>query len=1211
MCIIVVKCIDFYSVLPEPEILEMGRRAADYTTPVLVLVEPALVGTRGWRTVANGTSSMAALTLSHHCNIGVQTSPAIRNNQSHLDAKQTDTIMPPNGHIPNEAVMKEEVGKDKTKSIINKRKSLENKIKKGVTFEGLESDISVHTNRQIKSSPVVRGVATSKVKSKWNCHFTNGSVVDSEVMGGISSDVPKGEEPATGQKPPRSRKEMLTLCSMTICSTCGGRQNPVPPALYSQTKTTTPPTSVGSLGSPLSHFHSYMQIERQIDQSTAQTDQRPITPNLHPYLNVNINKNWPLSLLPAQQSEASNLTNHHTVKWESCADTHINHTGHTSVPQTHTLAVSVIEDKTPSRVVNAPLNLNNQKPFAHPHTCPPRPPMTPHPTHVPKDGHTEKSVTSTEVTSTSTPHVNAHLRSTKQSNLNEKQLNKENQPAPSQSESQSIHKPQNKTHIKPFQTSVKQQMFPQTNPKAKANTCVLQNQKQQSLENTSTLLKCSDTSQSNQISTDSKSHTKSSASFHLHSNVKHQTTSQSCATKGVISSTASNVPKQNQFPNGLHFKSDTHSKPSMSSHTGIKPQNVTQIRTDKDAESSATSPPELHSQVPLVNHTHTHSGPHSEVHSCRHASMHGDTNPSQNASSHANTHKQPSHTSSHASAHRKNTSSASLRGITSNKGTLSYPHRESKSQNDTQLFLHDPNTSAHHQTPLTTQTIDHQNLSNAFTASQTKVEMQSHTKECSRTSPGVKTASRSLCVHSNTPRRQTEPDVLRRSVLNPLSNGTLESSLLAITSTRAFPPADTNAKTGFKSLSAVESRIQGDTKTTEPDHQAINASQHKQLLRPPNKPPPSMTQRAQNAPPKPSSAPPPAPVFTFVMEDTDNGPNAASNRHPLPSPSDTLPRNLSLGHAPMQHIQNVECLKNAEAQMEFHSGSISQAVGSVSNERCSLTHDHPPSAVRLLPASPHCSRPRDHEQRLESVEVNLQANKERITTLLNVIQDLEMSHALSKGRRCFRTGQDLSDCPTCQKTACAVYSVEYDFRQQERRFKDLFQSLCPRSPERRREEGYEGSLSLLATLIQNHRLRQLSINIMSQTQSESQPQIISQIKSQIQTQSQIQSQPHTISHSQSQTQSNIISHSKSEIQSHSQCQIMPQIKSQVQSQITYQIQSQNLSQTQTQYQIMPPFQCQPQIESNPQNHPLFKAKIKRNKLYRKLFGWIPRKIQMK
>ncbi|XP_029304162.1 INSYN2B protein-like [Cottoperca gobio] len=40
-------------------------------------------------------------------------------------------------------------------------------------------------------------------------------------------------------------------------------------------------------------------------------------------------------------------------------------------------------------------------------------------------------------------------------------------------------------------------------------------------------------------------------------------------------------------------------------------------------------------------------------------------------------------------------------------------------------------------------------------------------------------------------------------------------------------------------------------------------------------------------------------------------------------------------------------------------------------------------------------------------------------------------------RRCYKTGQDLKNCSTCQKTACIVYSVEYDFRQQERRFLEV------------------------------------------------------------------------------------------------------------------------------------------------------------------------------
>ncbi|RXN29678.1 complement C1q 4 [Labeo rohita] len=532
-CSIVVKCIDFYSSLPGPVILEMGRRAADHTTPVPVLGEPALVGTRIWRTVANGTSSMAALTLSHHCNVGVQTSPAMRNNQVQLNGKHVDTnqsenrvIMPPNGHIPNEAGKKENNMKERTKSIIIKRKSLETKMKKGVTFEGLERDICQNireevqcNSRPIRTSPPLRGVANGRLKPRRNCHFTNGSVVDPEVMGGISSDISEGEESSTGKKkmlPPRSPPHRPPV---TICSTCGGRQNPAPPGLYSQIRMITPPTSTGSLG-------------------------------------------------------------------------------------------------------------------------------------------------------------------------------------------------------------------------------------------------------------------------------------------------------------------------LMSRHSS-----------------------------PL------------------------------------------------------------------------YPGKDV----------------------------------------QTEVEVHSYTKERSQTSPGVKAASRAVCVHSKTPRRQTEPTVLRRSVLNQLNNDTLESSLLAIASARAFPQAKTHDRTEFKSWSNTESKKQADIKAAEPEGQIINGSQHS--LQPPNKPPPACR------PPKPSSAPPQAPAFKLSE---NRGLNVASNRNQLLAPSGTLPT---------QHSKKDGSLQNSKTPMESHS----EEAGSIPSDNCSVTHDHPDSAVRLLPASPQCGSPRDPKRKLEIVEASLQSNKERITTLLNVIQDLEMSHAISKG----------------------------------------------------------------------------------------------------------------------------------------------------------------------------------------------------------------------
>uniref|UniRef100_A0A1A7W8R3 Family with sequence similarity 196, member B n=1 Tax=Iconisemion striatum TaxID=60296 RepID=A0A1A7W8R3_9TELE len=101
----------------------------------------------------------------------------------------------------------------------------------------------------------------------------------------------------------------------------------------------------------------------------------------------------------------------------------------------------------------------------------------------------------------------------------------------------------------------------------------------------------------------------------------------------------------------------------------------------------------------------------------------------------------------------------------------------------------------------------------------------------------------------------------------------------------------------------------------------------------------------------------------------------------------------------------------------------------------SLAHSHPAEAAPVLPSSLQPCRSAALEQRLKAVEASLAANKDRITTLLNIIHDLERVSTPSS--QCCKTGVDLKNCSTCQKTACIVYSVEYDFRQQERHFLEV------------------------------------------------------------------------------------------------------------------------------------------------------------------------------
>ncbi|XP_053704005.1 uncharacterized protein LOC128748934 isoform X2 [Synchiropus splendidus] len=101
-----------------------------------------------------------------------------------------------------------------------------------------------------------------------------------------------------------------------------------------------------------------------------------------------------------------------------------------------------------------------------------------------------------------------------------------------------------------------------------------------------------------------------------------------------------------------------------------------------------------------------------------------------------------------------------------------------------------------------------------------------------------------------------------------------------------------------------------------------------------------------------------------------------------------------------------------------------------------MVHSHPAGAALLLPPSPQCCKSASLQERLESVEASLAANKDRIRTLLNIIHDLEAGRSLNTGRR-RGSAQDIRNCSTCQKTACAIYSVEYDFRQQEKYFTEV------------------------------------------------------------------------------------------------------------------------------------------------------------------------------
>ncbi|XP_040033534.2 inhibitory synaptic factor 2A [Gasterosteus aculeatus] len=79
---------------------------------------------------------------------------------------------------------------------------------------------------------------------------------------------------------------------------------------------------------------------------------------------------------------------------------------------------------------------------------------------------------------------------------------------------------------------------------------------------------------------------------------------------------------------------------------------------------------------------------------------------------------------------------------------------------------------------------------------------------------------------------------------------------------------------------------------------------------------------------------------------------------------------------------------------------------------------------------------------LQAMENLISSSQETIKVLLGVIQELEKGEAHREGLT-YRTGQDTANCDTCRNSACIIYSVELDFKQQEDKLQPLMLRLGP------------------------------------------------------------------------------------------------------------------------------------------------------------------------
>lgn len=235
----------------------MGRRATDLTAPVPVLGVPALVGVRGWRTIATDRTVGALLhSWGPQYNMGVLSSPGVGGPPANYTMQLTGSLPAPsdgiqmsNSFMNHNSENKETLKSEKEKGAILKLKTRSSKTKKEVTFRtaaceaskdvtcGLESRLTGCRAKEIKGSLHLSDNAGAKSRLK-PVRYSNGSVVDSEAIGGISVDeaepatssvgkkhteLPSHQEEKSGNPLLFSRARPVRTLQQP-CGHCGGRQ---------------------------------------------------------------------------------------------------------------------------------------------------------------------------------------------------------------------------------------------------------------------------------------------------------------------------------------------------------------------------------------------------------------------------------------------------------------------------------------------------------------------------------------------------------------------------------------------------------------------------------------------------------------------------------------------------------------------------------------------------------------------------------------------------------------------------------------------------------------------------------------------------------------------------------------------------------------------------------------------------------------------------
>ncbi|KAL7390690.1 hypothetical protein ABVT39_025834 [Epinephelus coioides] len=1129
----------------------MGRRAADLTTPVPVLGVPALVGVRGWRTTGGDRTGGALLqTWGPQCSVGVQTSPGISRPSTQHSVQLTDTLSTPSDNIAQTSssyITKETEYKevllltksDKEKRAILKQKSGESKTKKEVTFRALGGEASEDVAcsqrsscgtycyaRAIKTNPHFAGNVTNvKPKSKSAARYTNGSVVDSDAIGGISvhSDEvePVKSANSCGRDQTRLQGHYAERCGKTlllsaarpfgmtqkICSNCGGRQSAATGVVTSGEKSSTPDArleekpskSVLTSLSTTTHVQiphvekSLKSSLLEISESVTDRDKRiPNNPQLLYFSEELKYGKTPHPACPVHsRGNLVNLSQTHAASDATSPQ-------HTTMLHAKTITVTkaTIETRHEDAIIKSSAKPSQDSKIPRPTSLMLTPQMA-------------------TATKPNNPHSHTYPKHLKSLRHNSTQHN-----VP-QSVCVSVHPTPENTLSPPSCSHAAGNTFT-------ANTCRTTTTFHTALMSTESIpakVANAQPAATVNIAINSQRMTPKCPTSSLAANASDQNHKPKITAQPTHASppcTTSNPGNTQPVKPSSNVDSKSPGKASFIDtvmNTVVSQSTLNHISNSDRFTYTSTKHNSVASQIHLIQRNSSKSEPTLHVST---ASLNTTPNAAKPPDSRARLSSSAAPSSAftcsstlyrnkalkYSSINLKNppptasTSSSTLTGNQSNvcvSGTTSLQSADTKQHHKDLSHKEAP----HVNQPEHTQGTD----SRAQTGNESGVcGVVSNQENNSTTTPVLLSEPLNVSKYLNrgsdasihnpasniSPYTEsyTDENKFNGNLINELvvheSNDHENSNLSQVTNLQNYISlikssssclqgcintkqqrlahyqgyTKTEHEGHFAACPPVKTTLEMDTNTKQSAlgvsvrHANINlkCNADEQTL-----PSYSATARTNCEPTisslKNTSTHVDPVTEPSVHQNSDSNTSSLPQVHtgselsftaPAPFNSErelcmhTGPECNSILPSSTMHLASLPRLRSCEAEAIVRPDSkFSPAPPQPCPEDTSLAHSHPAAAALLLPPSPQCCKSAALQQRLETVEASLAANKDRITTLLNIIHDLETCHTPTSGRQRYKTGQDLKNCSTCQKTACIVYSVEYDFRQQEKRFLEV------------------------------------------------------------------------------------------------------------------------------------------------------------------------------